>query len=407
MPKKRNWVMSKYYLSGDLILLDDWLVRISTGHAVQLVEEVAGCIRVAIQGTRNINKQTVDLLVNCGVLNLDPPFSAWRRSDLNVYFELTAKCNLNCRYCFNRTFKRNSEVPLSFWLSLVASLPPLATITLFGGEPTLHPHVIEVIRAIGEREHKLILFTNGVNLNDDVIRALAGSTNPCVKISLDGPPAVHDLVRGSGNFEHVCATIKRVRENGIPVVVKAVKSRFLLPEAVRLMEILAQLDVQQVGFGDMILYGNASRYADERPAPSEELEVFGNIEASAKRLSLEILDHDDYTDPMVNTCGCGDNLLYIRSDGMVSGCTVLSEKYSRDCASVPPPTKEGWVALLPSEFQALGYLSPVCSRCPLVNVCMGGCRGRAFFEHGSVWACDRFRKKKIGDALRSVLNSYC
>ena len=60
------------------------------------------------------------------------------------------RCNLDCTYC-NEYDKVSDPVPLDVMLRRIDRLGELGTtiITLSGGEPTLHPDLDAIIRAIG------------------------------------------------------------------------------------------------------------------------------------------------------------------------------------------------------------------------------------------------------------------
>lgn len=389
-----------YYFAADFVLVDDWLFNIPSSTATQLSDSALQCIRAAVRGDSVKDRDILRELVQSHVLTEVAPFQTWSQNKLNVYFELTLECNSECRYCFNRTFSRRSQLSLIEWKELISRIPKGSSITLFGGEPTLYPELRKLIEMIDSKGLSIILFSNCLEVQDALLDLLAGTRDCCIKTSIDGPSFVHDSIRGVGNYTRVSDTIYRIRMRGVPVIVKTLKTRALLRKISLLMEKLASLDVTQVGFGDLILQGKFSGYLTERPTPQEDYELFTEAINASKQFSLPILDLNDHCFPMINMCGCGDNLVYIRSDGGISGCTIMSDDFARFDYTAPEPDKSNWMSAVPYDFRQLSALAPVCRSCGLVNLCFGGCRGRAFVEQGSMLACDLFRRNKILYTLR-------
>jgi Radical SAM superfamily len=82
---------------------------------------------------------------------------------------LTYKCNRSCPYCFaqerQQTLGPDSEQLIS-WKNLVIAAnyfadTPEKTITLLGGEPTLHPEFINIYRYLLARDFTVRVFSNG------------------------------------------------------------------------------------------------------------------------------------------------------------------------------------------------------------------------------------------------------
>jgi organic radical activating enzyme len=86
----------------------------------------------------------------------------------HLTIEPNRTCNIRCRSCYtlNREcVKSLDEVKKE--IDLAVKKRNLETITLLGGEPTLHPHIMEIIRYIKGRKLKCQLLTNGIIFLDD------------------------------------------------------------------------------------------------------------------------------------------------------------------------------------------------------------------------------------------------
>ena len=122
----------------------------------------------------------------------------------NLSIELTNGCNLQCRHCYG-SFPQLSKyefVPFDWIKQSVDELNALHVrkVALTGGESTIHPHFLEIAMFFLEHGFELCVFTNGYN--PEIIEKLLTKSHQyhfMIKVSLDGPEDVHNLIRGSKN----------------------------------------------------------------------------------------------------------------------------------------------------------------------------------------------------------------
>ena len=140
----------------------------------------------------------------------------------NLALVLTKQCNLRCLMCRQVHSQREiapNQNPLSqglppeTWISLldqVSSFKPWVYIT--GGEPLLYPNFIEVVEAAKSRRLTVHLQTNGTLLGK-VADFLVESGVDAVTVSVDGPPSIHDQIRGrKGTFQQLAAGVEALVE---------------------------------------------------------------------------------------------------------------------------------------------------------------------------------------------------
>ncbi len=144
-----------------------------------------------------------------------------------ITFRLTNGCNLRCKMC---RFVESGEVatglkdslPLEAWKSIVddvAHFRPYFTLT--GGEPLICPWIGDLITHITSQDMRCTLTTNGTLLAK---RAPDFMDSPpdLVVVSVDGPPAVHNEIRGQPRvFERAVEGIRAVQQLRIERGVKA------------------------------------------------------------------------------------------------------------------------------------------------------------------------------------------
>jgi MoaA/NifB/PqqE/SkfB family radical SAM enzyme len=138
---------------------------------------------------------------------------------VNLNLNLTRRCNLKCVMCEQHRhddgptglswYDPRRELPLSAWINLldqVAAFRPRLYLT--GGEPTLYPHFPEFLQAAKQRGFVVHLQTNGTLL-DRMAENLVAQGVEMVTVSVDGPPEVHDAIRGqAGAFRKTREGIK-------------------------------------------------------------------------------------------------------------------------------------------------------------------------------------------------------
>jgi len=126
-------------------------------------------------------------------------------SPLFAVWNLTNRCNLACKHCYQDSDHKplDDELTLEEKLDLVdqmgdAHMPMLA---ISGGEPTVSADLLPVIRRAAGYNMHLSLATNGTTLTPKLAAQLAEAGLRYVEISLDSvTPARHDQFRGREGF---------------------------------------------------------------------------------------------------------------------------------------------------------------------------------------------------------------
>ena len=148
---------------------------------------------------------------------LRPGYSA---PPTNLAVCLTYRCNLKCSMCRqwrrdqdipdNRTwYDRHRELPLATWVSLLDQVAPFRPwLYVTGGEPLISPNFKGLVQEARHRGLTVQLQTNGTLLAG-VAEFLVKAGVLAVSISLDGPPEVHDAIRGvKGTFRRLAEGVQ-------------------------------------------------------------------------------------------------------------------------------------------------------------------------------------------------------
>ena len=138
-------------------------------------------------------------------------------------------CNLKCTYCYEHATVFNKKAINMPHAVLRAALDrffdafsAISQIMFIGGEPTLSENVVEsacdyaitLASRRGIPAPSFSMISNGVRLTEHMYEVIERHGIQ-ITFSIDGPPAVHDLVRirhdGSGSYDEVAGNIKRYK----------------------------------------------------------------------------------------------------------------------------------------------------------------------------------------------------
>jgi len=191
---------------------------------------------------------------------------------------LTDACNLRCVYCMPEHMRfrpraelmRDDEI-----LTIVRAGAELGIekIRLTGGEPTVRPHLVELVRAIAQVPgiRELVLTTNGVLLRD-LAAPLAKAGLTRVNISLDTLNAekFHQITRW-GRLEDVWAGIEAAEAAGLsPIKLNCVVTRGYNEDEVVELARLTLDRPWEVRFIELMPLGEVARFQQDAVVTMQE-----------------------------------------------------------------------------------------------------------------------------------------
>jgi radical SAM protein with 4Fe4S-binding SPASM domain len=134
--------------------------------------------------------------------------------------QIDERCNLRCAHCFVSATKHGQTMAYSDMITKV--IPRLVAcrvdrVTLTGGEPTLHPRFLDVVRAFRDAGVGVGICTNATTLTDAEIVELVRIGGVHCNVSLDGFRAEsHGKFRGDrASFHTTIATVKKLAAAGL------------------------------------------------------------------------------------------------------------------------------------------------------------------------------------------------
>ena len=145
---------------------------------------------------------------------------------------ITQKCNFNCRYCFT-TKDQNSRaetINLKDYCTLLDEAIELGItqVIFYGGEPLMHPDIIDIIKATYGRGLIIrCIFTNGSLISDEILDTILLYKSyikylPEFHISFDGFGNMHNEFSQTETEQLVLQNIDKVKKLGFYVKVHLV-----------------------------------------------------------------------------------------------------------------------------------------------------------------------------------------
>ena len=347
------------------------------------------------------------------------------RTPRSLSLEITARCNLRCRYCY---FFNNPEVvyrdlPTDDWLQFFDELGTLGVmgVVLAGGEPFIREDLPALVEGIVRNRMRYSFLSNG-GLIDEGIAAFIAGTGRCdhVQVSVDGSCAeVHDSCRGQGSFDGAVRGIRILQRHGIHLGVRVTIhrnnvddldniARFLLEDLGisdfgtnsagymgtcrdNAANVLLSLDERQSAMAALVRL--AAKYPGRISAtagPLADARMWGRMEEARAQGNPAFPNGGHLT-----ACGCARNKIAVRSDGVIVPCNMLAHvelgRINQDSLADIWQNSPALNALRERTAKPLADFA-FCAGCSYIPYCTGNCPGLAYtltgqIDHPSPDAC--------------------
>ena len=140
-----------------------------------------------------------------------------------IYLVVNSQCNMRCKMCdigqnnaqgqFYKTMNRNGGIlsPSLVYDLLEETSKDKPKIAITGTEPLLYPYLQNVVNRALQKGFEVQITTNGYLLEKHISFIMAEGVQD-LWVSLDGPPRVHDAIRGvDGAFERALGTLQKLQ----------------------------------------------------------------------------------------------------------------------------------------------------------------------------------------------------
>ena len=139
-------------------------------------------------------------------------------------FELTTRCNFNCRMCYVHDNSQPDALTAEDWLRIAKEACDAGMVfaLLTGGEPMLRKDFSEIYRGIKKMGVLISINSNGASLNDELFELLRKDPPLRINVTLyGGSNETYRRLCGVPAYDTVVSNIRKLRAAGIQVRVNA------------------------------------------------------------------------------------------------------------------------------------------------------------------------------------------
>ena len=327
-----------------------------------------------------------------------------------VYWGLTDRCNLRCRYCYGCFGENKEAVPLSRMdaCTIIDRSTELGVqkINLTGGEASLHPLLFQIAEQIRAKGIDCGLLTNAQAITAE--NAGKYKVFSYVKVSLDSQYAdLNDACRGSGSYQKTIESLSLLRRENIPVSIGCVINRLNY----RQIDSFQQWLEDRFGITDVYpAYltptgrgtGTGLDLSEDQVLETEN-QLFTRL-MKDDRYRQRALKKQNLKRARVSTrCGMGMTEVFLNYAGQVYPCRATYEP-DMDAGNLltdPPETILDRLHAISDQYD-VARLS--CRDCDFRFLCSGGCRVYHKAYTGS-WTINSpvICRRKINEICHSII----
>lgn len=299
---------------------------------------------------------------------------------LEGIFELTGRCNFNCKMCYVHTKSNDdflkTEKSGEWWIAQIDAACERGMIfaLLTGGECFLHPNFRQIYSHLRAKGVYTRINTNAFLLNENNVDFLKENPPFEIQITLYAADNTgYERVTGVPAFEHVVKNIARAREAGLNVRISLTPNSFAPGETERILEFLKELQVPySINQAMFTAYDESNeQILSDNEVTTEEKIRYLRLQENAKYEPVPIeklpLAGGGRTDELHGVkCTAGRVSFAISHDGCMMPCTVMYHQRVPMGDGVDFGTAWGKIIETSKNF-----LMPVeCEGCPYIKACL-------------------------------------
>jgi radical SAM protein with 4Fe4S-binding SPASM domain len=325
-----------------------------------------------------------------GLLSTAPLFSLDAGAPYKIDLALTYGCNNQCPHCYNEPGRlAMPSLPLEKWKRVLDKIAEIGIphVILTGGEATLHPDFLEIVRYADGLGMVVGLNSNGRYLaHTGFMQQVATAGLNHVQITLGSHIAdIHNQMMGANSFHQTVMGISTAIESGVHVITNTTLIRSNAEQAEEIIDFIFDLGIRTFAMNGMI-YSGGGFENPEALRENELLPLLASIKAYADTKGMRFLWYTptEYCrfSPFeigidVKRCNAGEYSVCVEPNGDVLPC----QSYYVSAGNIVEDRWEDiWNSELFRSFRDRKYdpqgvgLPEECWDCPDFEVCGAGCR---------------------------------
>ena len=370
-------------------------------------------------------RKAVELLASRGVVTCGEEVGAGQdpngqRRIENIAINVTRRCNLRCRFCYNLdrlTASPEDELSLAATIAVLDASRPFwgdtVALAILGGEPLLdEDKTLGLIAYANQNGLVPLLSTNGTLVTPEFAKCAAKHAAE-VQVSIDGARAeTSDQVRGNGSFARAVEGIKTFVAAGAHTIISMVCHKGNVAELEPFYELGLRLGVHEVRFIPLKRVGGADTSGCE-PVPLDEL-ITRAISLFREHPEYKRLTGRDALSIIASTCqyavdrvscGTGVQTFLLDANGDMYPClntntpSLRVANVGESGFSFAKVWRESPVLHNVRCSTAICHERNACRKCEVRHWCLGGCRGETLATRGDL----RLNAWNCGEQKRAVV----
>ncbi|MFR6018313.1 MAG: radical SAM protein [Paraclostridium sordellii] len=327
----------------------------------------------------------------------------------NIHINLTNDCNLRCKHCYmSAGLKENKELNYEDIINFINKLNEIngkTDIVISGGEPLMYKDLFKLLKCIKQLNNKVILFTNGLLINEDNIKILKEYVDE-IQISMEGITRnSYELIRGKNTYDKFMSSINLIKRENIPLTLAITVIDIVVDDIQNeLINFLNILDFKKlnVRINDNVeqkgnaIHLNNSNFKININLKNKVTDIIKQLNKSGYNIQTSKARNIQFSN-----CGIGTSII-INYDGNIYPCAEYDIKFF-DIYEEPKKIID--------EFNKLNNITglnciELCKSCELRLLCNGGCRIKNYINNSSftIPKCDKnYKEKKYYELIQDYL----
>ncbi len=255
-----------------------------------------------------------------------------------ISIEITRKCVANCIHCSSSSNDKCSEIlEYDKVISVVKDAADMKAriICLSGGEPFLHPRILDIIMYINSLNLQSFVYTNGIivnsknekcSLNKDILQAISGKVTKLIFNIEAATSSSYDNIMGTdGCFEIMKQSVLNANSFSIATEAHFVPMKLNFNEITDVIALCKKLGILKISFLRLVLHGRALQNEQKiRLSDDEFLQLKNLLKTLQKEAGVNIrIGVPLSSDYLCHNCEAATGKLNIKYDGIVYPCEVF------------------------------------------------------------------------------------
>ncbi|HEY0196687.1 MAG TPA: radical SAM protein [Methanobacterium sp.] len=376
------------------------------------------------------------------IFGVNKPFTPG--APFQVVWNLSRACNMRCAHCYEDAGRKDKDELNAQQIDKgieMLSKAGVTSIAFSGGEPTIHPHILEFINKTTAQGMFTAMATNGYTLSKNrECKKYVENGLQFVQISVDGLHAgTHDSFRGvSGAWDKAIQAVENCVNTDLFVEVATTVTEHNFQEIPEMIDLMRDMGVDWFMIYNFIPTGNGENIASMDISPKKRLKLLETAYNENGEGEMQVLStapqyamvaeslvsnkntiipthfyNPEYNGPLIKQladfiggCGAGRFYMSVEPNGDLYPCVFFPHDQELRLGNLLKDDFEDvW-----RNNELLGtlrnkeILKGHCGECESHNIC-GGCRARAYNYFGDILAPDPgcINNKREWNKIRSQL----